>query len=285
MSFRKRSGMEVSMPCIYAHDSFGKKVADKLPKELQSIIKQHPHQFQIGLQGPDFLFFYRPLFKLRTNQMGYWQHGQTMHDFLHALLPSLRKKKSVDTGTFAYLLGYICHFALDSECHSFVIPLSEKPGYNHLVIENEFDRYLLKKDGFIPTKYPIWRKIPTSPSVIASIYEAYRPLHLSKKKIRKALRSMRFFKRMLTCGCSLKRALIRGCMKVSMHYSELEGHMMNLHPKKYAAKTNQSMQCLYDNSISLACELIQNFHQSVVAGKDLHPRFSTTFKDNSLHVS
>lgn len=268
------------MPCIYAHDSFGKKVAGILPKELQDIIRNHEKEFQIGLQGPDFLFFYHPLLKLRTNQMGYWQHGKTIADFLTALLPSLRKSASHNNGTYAYLLGFICHFILDSECHSFVIPISEKPGVSHLAVENEFDRHLLKKDGCTPVTYPVWRKIPTSHTVVNAIHRAYRPLHLKKKHIRRALRGMRFYKRMLTCGCSLKRALIRACMKLSMHYEKLEGHMMTLRPKKYAAKTNQSLQYLYDNAIPLAREVLEDFHHSVVSGKKLHPRFYTTFKNN-----
>lgn len=268
------------MPCIYAHDTFGKKVVKTLPEELKNIIKNHKEEFQIGLQGPDFLFFYHPLFKLRTNQMGYWQHGETMSSFLSALLPSLRKSKTTNTGTYAYLLGYICHFVLDSECHSFVIPTSKQPGRNHLAIENEFDRHLLKKDGHTPITYPIWQKIPTSKSVVNAIYHAYRPLHLTKKCINKSLRSMRFYKRLLTCGCSVKRAIIRGAMKLSFHYQQLEGHMMTLRPKKYAAKTNQSLQYLYDNAIPLAKELLADFHLSVTTGKELHPRFHTTFKNN-----
>lgn len=268
------------MPCIYAHDSFGKKVAGTLSKELQDIIKNHEKEFQIGLQGPDFLFFYHPILKLRTNQMGYWQHRQTMGDFLSALLPALRKSKTTDTGTYAYLLGFICHFVLDSECHSFVIPASEKPGHSHLAIENEFDRHLLKKDGFRPVTYPVWRKIPISKSVIRAIHNAYQPLHLTKKCIGRSLRGMRYYKWLLTCGCSLKRAIVRGAMKLSMHYKELEGHMMDLHPKKYAAKTNQSLQYLYDNAIPLAKEMLESFHQSVTSGEKLHPRFYTTFKNN-----
>lgn len=268
------------MPCIYAHDSFGRKVADVLPEELQHIIMNHEKEFRIGLQGPDFLFFYHPLLKLRTNQIGYWQHRHAVADFLSAILPSLRKTNTHNNGTYAYLLGFICHFILDSECHSFVIPISEKPGFNHLAIENEFDRHLLKKDGYTPITYPIWRKIPTTRTVINAIHHAYRPLRLTKKHIRKALRSMRFYKWILTCGCSLKRVLVRGAMKLSMHYEKLEGHMMALRPKKYAAKTNQSLQYLFDNAIPLAKEVLEDFHQSVVSGKELHPRFYTTFKNN-----
>ena len=45
------------MPCIYAHNSFGKEVQKMLPKPLKNTIRRHPAAFRIGLQGPDFLFF------------------------------------------------------------------------------------------------------------------------------------------------------------------------------------------------------------------------------------
>ena len=270
----------VSMPCIYAHDSFGTKVASVLPQQIQSIIKTYKDEFRIGLQGPDFLFFYHPLWKLRTNQMGYWQHEHSMYAFLSSLLPFLRKTKTTENTAYAYLLGYICHFVLDSECHSFVIPAAKLPGRNHLAIENEFDRHLLKKDGYQPTTYPMWKKIPITKSVIHAVYQAYKPLQLDQQHIRKSLYGMRFYKRLLTCGCSLKRVLLRGAMKLTMHYDELEGHMMDLRPKNYAAKTNQSLQYLYDNAIPIAKELIEDFHLSVTTGKELNPRFHTTFKNN-----
>ena len=44
------------MPCIYAHNSFGKEVQKILPKPLKNTIRRHPAAFRIGLQGPDFLF-------------------------------------------------------------------------------------------------------------------------------------------------------------------------------------------------------------------------------------
>lgn len=267
------------MPCIYAHHSFGEKVTKQLPGELQEIVKQYPEEFNAGLQGPDFLFFYRPMFKLRTNQMGYWQHGQPVAPFLKSLLPIIRKE-GTSSGTYAYILGFICHYMLDSECHSFIIPLSEKPGYNHLAMENEFDRHLLRRDGYVPVIYPVWKKLLCKENIIHAIHRAYKPLGLTKKAIRKSLKSMRFYKRLLTCGCSLKRLCVRFGMWLTRHYKELEGHMMSLRPKKYARKTNQSIQYLYDNAIPATAEILMDFHKSVMHDKPLHERFFCTFRSN-----
>lgn len=267
------------MPCIYAHDSFGKKVAAHLPDEMQSIIQHHRREFQAGLQGPDFLFFYHPMLKLRTNRIGYWQHGQPIRHFLERLIPIIRREGN-DSGVYAYTLGYICHYMLDSECHSFVIPVAKRPGYNHLAIENEFDRHLIRKDGFRPITYPVWKKVIGTKEVIEAIGKAYRPLRLSERAIKEALYGMRFYKWLLTSGKSLKRVFVRLCMKLSMHYAQLEGHMMDVHPKKYADRTNQSLQYIYDNAIPMTLDILQDFHQSVTAGKPLHERFSCNFKSN-----
>ena len=71
-------------------------------------------------------------------------------------------------------------------------------------------------------------------------------------------------------------------MKLSFHYDKLEGHMMTLKPKKYAGKTNARLQTIYQEAISLASELLQDFHLTVTAGKPLHERFYCTFKNNQI---
>ena len=48
------------MPAMYAHDTFGRKVAAKLPLSVKRPILQYPQMFRVGLQGPDVLFFYNP---------------------------------------------------------------------------------------------------------------------------------------------------------------------------------------------------------------------------------
>ena len=94
------------MPCIYAHNSFGKEVLKMLPKPLKNTIRRHPAAFRIGLQGPDFLFFYHPLLKCKTNQLGYHQHSHAFDAFLAYELPIIRKL-GTDSADYAYMLGYI----------------------------------------------------------------------------------------------------------------------------------------------------------------------------------
>ena len=42
----------------YAHNKFGKLVIPKLPSTIKETVRKYPNEFRMGLQGPDFLFFY-----------------------------------------------------------------------------------------------------------------------------------------------------------------------------------------------------------------------------------
>ena len=48
---------------------------------------------------------------------------------------------------YAYLLGFICHFALDSRCHGYINEMVKETGVSHLEIEEEFEKYLLPDGG------------------------------------------------------------------------------------------------------------------------------------------
>ena len=49
------------MPTTYAHYKFGKEVLSALPRPLQNSIEAHRELFDIGLHGPDILFYYNAL--------------------------------------------------------------------------------------------------------------------------------------------------------------------------------------------------------------------------------
>ena len=49
------------MPTTYAHYKFGKEVISALPRPLRSTVENHRELFDIGLHGPDILFYYHPM--------------------------------------------------------------------------------------------------------------------------------------------------------------------------------------------------------------------------------
>ncbi len=267
------------MPSLYAHHTFGTDVYRKLPEDIKETIRTYPKAFQAGLQGPDILFFYRPFFKCRTNQLGHAQHGQPFQLFLEQVRPAIRKKGK-KSREYAYLLGFICHFLLDSESHTYIYEKIKQPGYNHLVMEIEFDRHLLKKHGKKPLSYPLWKYIHWDSETLQAIHGIYQVFDIKKRELKKALKSMSFVKWFFTTGRTLRRLLIRFGMLISCRYRQWEGMMMDLVPKVTSPLTNHVLEDIYEASIDPCVELIKDFDLYVTTDSPLHKRFHTTFKSN-----
>ena len=51
------------MPAIYAHHRFGNLILPGLPADVRGAIMRNRSLFDAGLQGPDFLFYYKPTAK------------------------------------------------------------------------------------------------------------------------------------------------------------------------------------------------------------------------------
>ena len=47
------------MPTTYTHYRFGRDVYKRLPVQIQDIIRSHGGLYNLGLHGPDLLFYYK----------------------------------------------------------------------------------------------------------------------------------------------------------------------------------------------------------------------------------
>lgn len=105
------------MPSAYAHYKFGKMVIPGLPKDIKNVIKKYPAPFKAGLQGPDFLFYYRAFSKNKINQIGVSIHHKDFYPFMtHAV--KIVNKYGKNSSQYSYLLGLICHYVLDKKLSS-----------------------------------------------------------------------------------------------------------------------------------------------------------------------
>ena len=69
------------MPTTYTHYRFGKDVLDALPRRIRTAMETNRELFDIGLHGPDILFYYKPLRPNPVNQIGYDLHGHSGKEF------------------------------------------------------------------------------------------------------------------------------------------------------------------------------------------------------------
>ena len=58
------------MPSTYAHRCFGADVLTQLPEALQKKIEPYRALYDIGLHGPDLLFYYKALQSNPVNRLG-----------------------------------------------------------------------------------------------------------------------------------------------------------------------------------------------------------------------
>lgn len=62
------------MPQTYAHQHYGNLVYAQLPDDIRRLIDSNRDLYDIGLQGPDILFYYHPLWKNPVSSLGYDMH-------------------------------------------------------------------------------------------------------------------------------------------------------------------------------------------------------------------
>ena len=130
------------MPAAYAHYTFGKKVLANIENpDIRRIITEHRALFDIGLHGPDILFFYRPLKSNPVSKAGHLMHAEIAAPFFRQARRVINRSNDREA-SIAYILGFICHYSLDSECHGYIGEMTET-GISHTEIETEFDRSIL----------------------------------------------------------------------------------------------------------------------------------------------
>ena len=264
----------VNMPTTYAHYKFGKEVISALPRPLQSAIENHRELFDIGVHGPDILFYYYPLKKNPVSAQGYALHDR-MADrfFLHAA--EIIKRADDPAAARAYIYGVICHFALDSECHPYIEKMIHTSGISHSEIEMEFDRFLLKEEYINPVRYLGIKHIhPTreNGALIAPFYE-----ELTAEIAEKALKGMVFYHKLLHAPCAAKRKLLFGGMKLAGKYDSMHGMVMSLEPNPACREYCQLLKRLYSGAVPLAAGLIMQYQKVLFEDAELPERFRRTF--------
>lgn len=264
------------MPGFYAHHRFGKAALTHLPPDLRAVCENNRAQFDIGLQGPDLFFFYKPLSANRVVKYGHHLHKISAYPFFeHAL--SVIERTGVDSGAYAYLLGFICHFILDSQCHGYVNEMVTEIGASHLEIEEEFEKHLLRADGAHPLAFPIYDLVPQdqeTAEAIALFYEGITP-----KIAERALADLRRVKRFFTAPGVLKQNFINGGMRLSgKHYSSLKGLMNQRKDNPKCVQTSEALFELFSEAVPLAAAMMESFDDSLRTGKQLAKRFDRNFE-------
>ncbi len=175
------------MPAAGAHYQFGQMVLRQCPPHVAQRIQQEKGMFDLGTQGPDILFFYRPYSKNPIAQLGGSIHRKGGH---HLFLPLLPHRDSWSPALTAYLLGVCCHYGLDRLCHS-LIDVIAPSHLQHQEIEAALDRLIFDQQG---VTLPRQKMIPKAVDIPAlqTVYD-----QLTKGQLREAAHSLRWYTHLL----------------------------------------------------------------------------------------
>ncbi len=172
------------MPDFLTHTVFSKEVLNYINnKNLKEEIQKRMKLFILGAQGPDIFYYYFTVFpkkRERLRKIGNIMHNTKTGDFfklgVEYALKSGDEKHKYDLLT--YMIGFICHFYLDSTIHPFVCFCCENGIYkkdgtlskaSHQDIETSIDIiYSREKEGKSAQKTKLYRfydagSIPSSP--------------------------------------------------------------------------------------------------------------------------
>ena len=247
------------MPSTYAHYCFGKAVYRRLPQEIQEEIKAYSPLYMTGLHGPDILFYYKPLKPNAINRIGYGMHGRPAVEFFEKAWMRARELPE-GRGGFAYLYGFICHFALDHSCHPYIEKKIKESGVTHAEIEVEFDRMLLAKRGHNPLTHRLAGHIPTDMTSAGTIAEFFP--EVTAEEVQQALKSMKHYNNLLVAPGHLKRGFIYALLAMTGNYKEMHGLIVNYKPNPKCADSNIRLSQLYHDAISLAVRLICEYREN-----------------------
>lgn len=262
------------MPSTYAHYLFGQEVYRELPAQLQTIIDHHRSLYHIGLHGPDILFYYHPMIPLPANRLGYRIHHKSGSRFFRHGLSVLRELQDPEAG-LAYLFGFICHFVLDSECHTYINDCIAHSNRTHTAMETDLDRFLLQMHGLDPLNDCLTTHIrPTGDDI--AIIASFFP-HVSVRQVTKALSLMIHYNRLLQAASRHKRRMILFLFRLSGNYRRLHGLLMPEHPRVGYEDCTLALTALLYDSVPTACRLIVNYYHAYEEIDVLTKRFQSPF--------
>ena len=258
------------MPAIFTHVQFGKDVVASLPPIYSRLAEKYPQCFYLGTQGPDLLFYHKPL-KSENNpsrKRGWDLHAISPEEFfLHGAKLVFEDKSNFDEeGNFlpqskeaAYLLGFLCHFTLDYSMHPY-IDANSVNGLTHAKIESELDKHTFKKQGMATRGFNTATLFfPTNESAEASA----NVLSVPAKDTRRALKDMRLFNRLFSTNCEFTHKSCHALITLLGIKKSFGDMFIHKEDDERCAPLWEKMDALYNGAIATANTVITEFFASI----------------------
>lgn len=251
------------MPTTYAHYRFGKDVLKILPSEIQKIINENIELYNIGLHGPDILFYYKPFNKNKVNSLGTFLHENKARNFFEHSIEIINSidNENIKNASLSYIYGFICHFGLDCSSHNYINKETSQKNISHSEIEAEFDRLLLTMDNLNPIKTKLTNHINPNKDNANVIHQFFN--NISCDEIESTLKSMKLFLNSLVAPSKIKRNIIYALLTIAGKYDDMHGLIINYKPNPNCLFSNNMLLEIYKKRITKAKDLIISYTQSL----------------------
>lgn len=261
------------MPTTYTHDRFGKEVYEKLPENLKKTIRNHKKLYLIGLHGPDIFFYYHPFAKNHVSDYGTFLHEQTASILFE---DEIRKyQQSPSEAMEAYLLGFACHYLLDSMCHPYIGKFVDHTGVSHAKIETSLDQYFMLEDGLDPLGYRPAAPICPHTNGNTVIHRCFP--EISETEIAACLKGMKLWTSVTIWKSSILRNLLLGLMKLAGCYDSMGGRVMLQKPQKECEAGTRNLVHLYERALAEAPQELIKLDDALHGNGSLSQRFEHNF--------
>lgn len=257
------------MPANYTHYLFGNAVLNVLEAPLRPMVLEHLQPFLVGLHGPDLFFYHHPLSSKSLRTYGSFLHDQPAAPFFMRGAKIVRQTKS--HAVLSYLLGFICHFTLDSACHGYINAYEKQHNVSHAKIEAELDRYFMDQTGadfhFTNSAAHIVKS--------ESLAEQISPLFddVPPAEIAESMSSMHQLSELLTPSSKAKTAFISGILSIHPKTRFIRDMIPSESVSRKCRLSTCHLQHVYEQSISQAASMCFAFLETVRNHAPLPDRF------------
>ena len=261
------------MPTTFTHDLFGRDVYRKLSPSLQDMIREYGALYRIGQHGPDILFYYRVV-KNRVTQLGSRMHKEPAKPFFERGLERARKEK--DKALLVYLLGFACHFMLDSTCHPYIGILTDSRLVTHGHVEKELDRLLMQQEGLNPYHYYPSRCIKPSIPAARVIHKAIP--EVSYPTVYATLRWMKFSTNLMVYDDrGRKQRILLPLLDLCGLGESIGDNFMRRDADRSCRPYLEELQKLYRKAVEDTVSMLEEFYQIYLHGGEVPERFNRDY--------
>lgn len=275
------------MPACLSHNYFAKDVLERLNEPNLDLCA-----YSWGAQGPDFLFCHRYFQAIMNKSVRNLQeYGSALHRTPPSKTLEVMRDFLCQHGNAAYrsyVLGFLCHYALDSTAHPYVNARAammagereyENDSTMHWEIEASLDAIVLRwKSGRLPSEVNLKTMFPKNEGVQRMIARLYREVlftvydaQVSEEALYQATKDAHFLFAACTDRTGLKRSIFNALEKGRPH--SVSSHLVPIteDPDEDFANTSheewvhegevhtEDFFQLYDQALTLAVTLAKGF--------------------------